>query len=54
MVIFEIKLKLLSTKANEYGTIQLFQVLDDKQFQYIFKLAEEHIQVTVWKYNVGI
>ena len=35
-----IEFKLLSTQDNEYGTNQLFQVLDEKQSEYIFKLAE--------------
>ena len=41
IIIPGIEFKFLSTKQNEYGTSQLVQVLDEQQFQYIFKLAEE-------------
>ena len=50
-IISGIKLKSLCTKRNEYGTKQLFQVLDEKQLEDILKLAEENLKMPVWKYN---
>ena len=38
---FELK---SSFAKHEYGTSQPFQVLDEKQFQDIFKLAEETLK----------
>ena len=38
-------------ERNEYGVTHNFQVLDEKQFQYIFELAEENLKMPVWKYN---
>ena len=54
VIISEIKLNCLSTKRHDYGTTQLFQVLDEKQLEYIFKLAEESIKVPVWKYSENV
>ena len=51
IIISGIKLKLLSTKKHEYGTNQLVQVLDEQQLGYICKLAEENLNMPVWKYN---
>ena len=50
IIIPGIKLIWLSNK-NEYGTSQLFQKLDEKQLEYIFKLAEGNLKMPVWKYN---
>ena len=36
---------------SEYGTNQLFQVLDEKQLGDICKLAEEDIKMPIWRYN---
>ena len=36
---------------NDYGTNQLFQVLDNMQLGYIFELAEENLKMLVWRYN---
>ena len=38
-------------RKNEYGTNQLFQVLDGKQLEYMFRLAEESLKMTVWKHS---
>ena len=51
IIIPGIKLRFLPTKKNEYGTSELFQVLDEKQLQAISKLAEENLKMPVWKYN---
>ena len=51
IIIYVIKLKLLSTKRNEYGTNQLLQVLDEKQLEDIFKLAEESLKMPIWRCN---
>ena len=51
IIISVIKSKLLSTKGNDDGTNQLFQVLGEKQLGNIFNLAEESLNMPVWKYN---
>ena len=51
IIISGIKLKPLCTKRNEHGTNQLFQILDEKQLGDIFQLAEENLEMPVWKYN---
>ena len=48
-IISGIKLRLLSTKRKGYGTNQLVQVLDEKQLEDMFKLAEESLKMPVWK-----
>ena len=40
IIISGITLKLLSAKKSDYGTNHLFQVLDEKQLEYMFTLAE--------------
>ena len=45
------KLKYLSNKQNAYGENHMFQVLDEKQMNDIFKLAEENMKIPVWKYE---
>ena len=40
VIISGINLKSLCTASNEYGTGQLFQILDERQLGYICELAE--------------
>ena len=51
IIIYGIKLKTLSTKKNDYSENNMFQILDEKQLQYIYELAEGDLKMTVWKYN---
>ena len=51
ILITGIKLKYLSKKQNAYGENHMFQVLDEKQMNDIFKLAEENMKIPVWKYE---
>ena len=51
MLITGIKLKCLSKKQNAYGENHMLQVLDEKQMNDIFKLAEENMKIPVWKYE---
>ena len=51
ILITGIKLKYLSKKQNAYGENHMFQVLDEKQMNDIFKLAEENFKNPLWKYN---
>ena len=44
ILITGIKLKYLSKKQNAYGENHMFQVLDEKQMNDIFKLAEENMK----------
>ena len=45
VLITGLKLKYLSKKQNAYGENHMFQVLDEKQMNDIFKLAEEKMFV---------
>ena len=51
ILITGLKLKCLSKKENEYGVNHMFQVLDEKQMNDIFKLSEENMKIPVWKYD---
>ena len=44
VLITGIKLKYLSKKQNAYGENHMFQVLDEKQMNDIFKLASENLK----------
>ena len=52
VLITGIKIKYLSKKQNADGENHMFQVLDEKQMNDIFKLAEENMKIPVWKYDL--
>ena len=47
IIILGIKVQSFSTEKDDYGDSNLFQV----QLGYIFRLAEDNMNMQVWKYN---
>ena len=37
--------------GGEDANNDMFHVLDERQLKHVFKIADEHLKMPVWKYN---